>query len=153
MSLAPLWPFNPVELLQQIIRFDTPNPPGHEGEAIAFINNRLIGSGLETKLLGLDPDRPNLVTRLPGQGRAALLLLYGHVDVVTTADQPWKHPPFEGQLIDGYVWGRGALDMKGGLAMMLAALLRAKAENVGLPGDVVLAIVTDEENGGDYGAK
>ena len=65
----------------------------------------------------------------------------------------WQHPPFEGNLVEGYVWGRGALDMKGGLAMMVAAFLRAKAENLPLPGDVLLAIVSDEEAGGDYGAK
>ena len=73
------------------------------------------------------------------------MLLYGHVDVVTTENQTWKYPPFEGRLVDCYVWGRGALDMKGGVAMMLAVLLRAKAEGLTPPGDVVLAIVSDEE--------
>jgi acetylornithine deacetylase/succinyl-diaminopimelate desuccinylase-like protein len=81
------------------------------------------------------------------------LLLYGHVDVVTTAGQEWTHPPFEGQVQDGYVWGRGALDMKGGLAMMLAAFLRAKAQGPAPAGDIVLAIVCDEEAGGDCGAR
>jgi acetylornithine deacetylase/succinyl-diaminopimelate desuccinylase-like protein len=80
------------------------------------------------------------------------LLLYGHVDVVTTAHQQWTHPPFEGKLVDGYLWGRGALDMKGGVAMLLAALLRARAEGLRPPGDVVLAIVPDEEGGGGHGA-
>jgi len=74
------------------------------------------------------------------------------VDVVSTANQNWTQPPFEGQLVDGYVWGRGALDMKGGVAMMLAALLRAKAEGLIPAGDIVLAILSDEEAGGDYGA-
>jgi acetylornithine deacetylase/succinyl-diaminopimelate desuccinylase-like protein len=81
------------------------------------------------------------------------LLLYGHVDVVTTERQQWTHPPFEGRLADGFVWGRGALDMKGGLAMMIAALLRAKLDGLRLPGDIVLAIVCDEEAGGDLGSK
>jgi acetylornithine deacetylase/succinyl-diaminopimelate desuccinylase-like protein len=80
------------------------------------------------------------------------LLLQGHVDVVTTANQDWTHPPFEGKAVDGYVWGRGALDMKGGVAMILAAFLRAKAEDLAPAGDIVLAILSDEEAGGDYGA-
>lgn len=144
---------NPVELLQNLIRFDTTNPPGNEEECIRYINNLLNEVGFETTLLAHVSERPNLITRLKGQGKEQPLLLYGHVDVVTTANQTWKHPPFEGKIVDGYVWGRGALDMKGGVAMMLAAFLRAKAENLTLPGDVVLAIVVDEEAGGDYGAK
>ena len=86
-------------------------------------------------------------------GDAPPLLLQGHVDVVTTAGQNWTHPPFEGRLIDGYVWGRGALDMKGGVAMLVDAFLRAKRENVALPGDLVLVVLADEEDGGDLGAR
>ena len=77
--------------------------------------------------------------------RAPPLLLQGHVDVVTTAHQNWTHPPFAADVADGYIWGRGALDMKGGVAMMVAAFLRAHAEGASLPGDVVLCIVSDEE--------
>jgi acetylornithine deacetylase/succinyl-diaminopimelate desuccinylase-like protein len=80
-------------------------------------------------------------------------LLYGHVDVVTTLGQAWTHPPFEAKIVDGCIWGRGALDMKGGVAMMLAAFLRAKAEGLSPSGDIVLAILSDEEGGSDYGAK
>jgi len=143
----------PVELLQHLIRFDTTNPPGDEAECVAYINSLLTEVGFETALLARDPNRPNLIARLKGRGDAPPLLLYGHVDVVTTAGQEWTHPPFEGRVVDGYVWGRGALDMKGGVAMMLAALLRAKAEGLKPAGDIVLAIVGDEEAGGDYGAK
>ena len=75
------------------------------------------------------------------------------MDVVTTENQKWQHPPFDGKIVDGFIWGRGALDMKGGVAMMLAAFLRAKAEGAQLPGDVVLAIVSDEENLGGFGSK
>jgi acetylornithine deacetylase/succinyl-diaminopimelate desuccinylase-like protein len=143
----------PEALLQNLIRFDTTNPPGNEEACITYVNKLLTEAGFETILLARDPARPNLVTRLTGQGQAPPLLLYGHVDVVTTANQVWQHPPFEGKLVDGYIWGRGALDMKGGVAMMLAALLRAKAEKLALPGDVILALVSDEEAGGDYGAR
>jgi acetylornithine deacetylase/succinyl-diaminopimelate desuccinylase-like protein len=142
-----------VELLRRLIQFDTTNPPGNEAECISFINGLLTEAGVETTILGKTPERSNLIARLPGQGSASPLLLYGHVDVVTTEDQQWQHPPFGGEVIDGFVWGRGALDMKGGVAMMLAAFLRAKGEDLKLPGDVTLAIVCDEEAGGDFGSR
>lgn len=143
----------PVELLQKLIQFDTTNPPGNESECIAFINDLLRQAGVETSVFSRSAARPNLVARLPGMGNAPPLLLYGHVDVVTTENQNWHHPPFEGKVADGFVWGRGALDMKGGVAMMLSAFLRAKAENLKPPGEVVLAVVSDEEAGGGFGAK
>ena len=98
------------------------------------------------------PGRPNLVSRLPG-GDAPPLLLQGHVDVVTTALQDWRHPPFAGVVEDGFVWGRGALDMKAGVSMLVSAFLRAKREDVQLPGDLVLIVLSDEEAGGDAGAR
>jgi acetylornithine deacetylase/succinyl-diaminopimelate desuccinylase-like protein len=113
----------------------------------------LRDGGYETKILAKDPERPNLLARLKGRGEAPSLLLHGHVDVVTVEGQNWQHPPFEGKNVDGWVWGRGALDMKGGVAMMLAAFLRAKAEGLTPPGDVLLLVLSDEESGGDYGAK
>jgi len=143
----------PAELLQNLIRFDTTNPPGNEAECIAYIDGLLTEAGFATTLLARDYNRPNLIARLEGEGTAAPFLLYGHVDVVTVANQKWTHPPFEAKIEDGYIWGRGALDMKGGVAMMLAAFLRAKAEGLKTAGDVVLAILSDEEAGGDYGAK
>ena len=114
---------NPVRLLQRLVQFDTTNPPGNESECISFINHLLAKASVETKVLARSPERPNLIARLPGQGNAPPLLLYGHVDVVTTEKQQWQHPPFEGKLVDGYVWGRGTLDMKGGIAMMLTTLI------------------------------
>jgi acetylornithine deacetylase/succinyl-diaminopimelate desuccinylase-like protein len=135
----------PAELLQNLIRFDTTNPPGNEAECIAYIDGLLQSLGIETTILAKEPARANLIARLNGSGSAPPLLLYGHVDVVSTAGQKWTHPPFSGDLIDGYIWGRGALDMKGGVAMLLAAFMRAKAENLSLPGDVILCVVSDEE--------
>jgi acetylornithine deacetylase/succinyl-diaminopimelate desuccinylase-like protein len=143
----------PAELLQNLIRFDTTNPPGNEAQCVAYINGLLTEAGFETTILAKNPNRSNLLARLEGRGDAPPLLLYGHADVVTTAHQEWTHPPFEGKIVDGYVWGRGALDMKGGLAMMLAALLRARAEGLKPAGDVVLAVLSDEEAGGFYGAR
>lgn len=144
---------HPVEILQRLIQFNTTNPPGHEAACVNYIRDLLNEAGIESTLLAKDPDRPNLIARLPGEGKAPPLLLYGHVDVVTAEDQRWQQPPFEGKLIDGYVWGRGALDMKGGVAMLVAAFLRANAEGLRPPGDILLAIVSDEEAGGMVGAK
>jgi len=144
---------HPHELLQNLIRFDTTNPPGNEAECVKYINTLLTDAGFETIVLFKDENRPNLIARLKGKGSTAPLLLHGHVDVVTTAHQKWTHPPFEAEIEDGYIWGRGALDMKGGVAMMLAAFLRAKAEHLNPSGDVIFAIVSDEEALGDYGAK
>ena len=143
----------PVELLQNLIRFDTTNPPGKEGECIAYIYDLLKDAGCRPNVLAKQANRPNLITRLQGRGEAPPLLLYGHVDVVTTAHQGWSHPPFEGRIVDGYVWGRGALDMKGGVAMMLAAFLRAKAEGFEPAGDILFSVMSDEEALGEYGVK
>jgi acetylornithine deacetylase/succinyl-diaminopimelate desuccinylase-like protein len=141
-----------VELLQELLRFDTTNPPGDEAACIAFVQGQLEEAGCRTQVYEREPGRPNLVSRIAG-GDGAPLLLYGHVDVVTTAGQAWTHPPFEGRVEDGYVWGRGALDMKGGVAMLVQAFLRAQREGIGLPGDLVLLVLCDEENGGDLGAR
>ena len=111
------------------------------------------GGASTTRTYAKEPSRPNLIARLEGEGRAAPLLLYGHVDVVTTAGQAWTHPPFEGRLVDGEIWGRGALDMKGGVAMLVSAVVRAKAEGVRPPGDLLLCVLADEEDGGDVGAR
>jgi acetylornithine deacetylase/succinyl-diaminopimelate desuccinylase-like protein len=143
----------PEELLQNLIRFNTTNPPGNEALLMEYIDSLLTAAGFETAFIAKDPTRPNLLTRLKGKGEAPPLLLYGHADVVTAANQNWTYPPFEGRIADGYVWGRGALDMKCGLAMMIASLLRAKAENLQPAGDIIFCAMCDEETGGNYGAK
>jgi acetylornithine deacetylase/succinyl-diaminopimelate desuccinylase-like protein len=142
----------PAELLQRLIRFDTTNPPGNEGACIAYIAGLLAEAGVEARTLCRTAGRDNLVARLPGRGEAPPLLLYGHVDVVTTEGQRWTHPPFEGLERDGFIWGRGAVDMKGGVAMMLSAFLRARAEGLEPPGDVILCVLSDEEALGGEGA-
>lgn len=143
----------PVEILQRLIRFDTTNPPGNEYACVMYLKSLLDDAGIESLILAKDVNRPNLIARLPGRGDAPPLLLYGHVDVVSTKDQPWTRDPFGGELINGEVWGRGALDMKGGVAQMTAAFLRAHAEGTSLPGDVILCIVPDEEVDGIWGAR
>ncbi|WP_129114042.1 M20/M25/M40 family metallo-hydrolase [Halegenticoccus tardaugens] len=141
----------PAELLRELIRFDTTNPPGAERACVEWIEGLLADAGVEAEAYATEPERPNLVARLPG-GDAPTLMLYGHVDVVPTADQAWTHPPFAGVEEGGFVWGRGALDMKAGVAMFVAAFLRAVREGVDPAGDVLLCILSDEEGGGDAGA-
>jgi len=145
--------YHPTSLLQKLIRFDTTNPPGNEYLAINWAREILGDAGIQSTILAKEPNRLNLIARIKGIGTAPPLLLQGHVDVVTTRGQNWDQPPFCGDIIDGYVWGRGALDMKGPVSMMLSAFLQAHHENLTLPGDVILCLLADEEAGGDYGAK
>jgi acetylornithine deacetylase/succinyl-diaminopimelate desuccinylase-like protein len=147
------FPSGPVEIAQRLIRFETVNPPGDEAACVAWVRDLLDAAGLETRLLAVDPRRPNLIARLPGRGLAPPLLLHAHVDVVPVAGQRWSRPPFGGEIADGELWGRGAVDMKGQLAMMLAALLRLKATGTPPAGDVILAVVADEEAGSAVGAR
>lgn len=142
---------DPVDILQNLVRFDTTNPPGNEGPCIQYIQDLLEDADIPTTIVFTDPERPNLVARLKGHGSAAPLLLYGHVDVVTTENQKWTYPPFDGHIAGGFIWGRGTLDMKGGVAMMISALLRAKAEGIPLPGDMIFAVMSDEETLGACG--
>ncbi|HNT77532.1 MAG TPA: M20/M25/M40 family metallo-hydrolase, partial [Anaerolineae bacterium] len=151
MSQSPIP--NPVELLQALVRFDTTNPPGNEAACVTYLNGVFKGAGFTTTTLALDEARPNLIARLPGRGEAPPVVWQAHLDVVTTAGQTWRHPPFAAEIADGELWGRGVLDDKGAAAMMTVALLRAKAEGVVPPGDIIFTALADEEAGGAYGAK
>lgn len=150
MSAPPLQE-RPAELLSRLLRFDTTNPPGRERECIEWARGLLEGVGVAVRVVAADPERPNLIARLEGEGAAPPLLLQGHVDVVA-APGSWSRHPFSGEIHDGFVWGRGALDMKGGVAMMLAAFMRLAAAGRRPPGAVVLCLLADEEAGSDLGA-
>jgi acetylornithine deacetylase/succinyl-diaminopimelate desuccinylase-like protein len=149
--VVPALPFT-VELARDLIRLDTTNPPGEEHLAVELIERLLTDAHIDHARYESAPGRPNLVARIKGRGEAPPLLLQGHVDVVTTVNQDWRHRPFGGEIIDGYLWGRGALDMKGGVAMLVNAALRANARG-GAPGDLILAVLADEEAGGVFGAR
>jgi acetylornithine deacetylase/succinyl-diaminopimelate desuccinylase-like protein len=142
---------SPGALAQQLIRFDTAAPGGCERELIEWLAPQLEAAGLDVRMLARDPERPNIVARLRGRGEAPPLLLHGHVDVVPVTGQKWSVDPFAGAIEDGVLWGRGALDMKGGVAMLLAAVLRAAA-GPPPPGDLILCVLSDEERGGTFGA-
>ncbi|MGW5009746.1 M20/M25/M40 family metallo-hydrolase [Streptomyces parvulus] len=143
---------DPVPLLQQMIRFRGVNPPGNEAACVRHVAAVMADAGAEVRLLGCDPERPNLVARVRGAGQAPPLLLHAHADVVPTDGQHWTHPPFDGEIIDGHVWGRGAIDMLGPLAMMISALVRLHSEGTAPAGDIVLAVSPDEEAGSRAGA-
>ena len=142
-----------VEILRELIRFDTTNPPANVKECILFIRKIFEDHGFQTEIIGKEENRPNLITRLKGRGDAPPFLMYGHVDVVAAGHKGWKYPPFEGVLEESCVWGRGALDMKGGIAMMMAALLDASRKGFLPRGDMIFAALCDEESGWDEGAK
>ncbi len=145
--------YTPWAILQKLIRFDTTNPPGNEKECINAIGSLLSSEGITYRLYAKDAKRPNLVATLRGEKKARPLLLYGHVDVVPAGPDGWKFPPFSGIEAHGCIWGRGALDMKGGIAMMLAALLQVKRSGLIPAGDIIFAALADEEAGGDMGAR
>ncbi len=142
--------------LQNLIRIDTTNPPGNELPAVLYIRDVLLQAGLPEnaiQILESEPGRANLVARIPGDGSAKPLLLTGHVDVVPVERQHWTHDPFSGDIADGCVWGRGALDMKGLLVMYLQAFLLAKRQALPFKRDLILAAIADEEAGFDHGSK
>ncbi len=142
---------DPVDLARRLLRLDSSNPPGREQECIRLVADVLSRHGIESRLLARDSSRPNVIARVAGRGEAPPLLLYGHVDVAP-ASGGWQHPPFSGALVNGELWGRGALDMKGGLAMLLSAFVRAAQAPSAPAGDLLLAATADEEAGGKHGA-
>jgi acetylornithine deacetylase/succinyl-diaminopimelate desuccinylase-like protein len=148
-----------VELLQQLIRFNTVNPPGNELAAQEYLSNHLSEAGFECELLGAEPERPNLVARLrPADAGAAgagpTLCYLGHVDTVLATASEWTHDPWSGDLADGYLWGRGALDMKSQVAAEIAAAASlARSGWRPARGELLIVAVVDEETGGSLGAE
>jgi acetylornithine deacetylase/succinyl-diaminopimelate desuccinylase-like protein len=139
-------------LLQELIRFDTTNPPGNETPSLEHVARLLKREGIEAQIFESAPGRGNLVARLKGDGSQPPLMLMGHVDVVPAEADKWQHAPFSGDLVDGIIWGRGATDMKNMVAMELITFLLLKRENVRLTRDVILMLNADEETGGKMGA-
>jgi len=137
--------------LQALVRFNTTNPPGNETPAAEYVRDVLTAEGIEATLLESAPGRGNVVARLRGDGSARPLLLLSHLDVVPAEADEWEHDPFGGELIDGYVWGRGTVDTKQLTAMHMVVLMQLKRSGLPLRRDVILAATADEEVGGRYG--
>jgi acetylornithine deacetylase/succinyl-diaminopimelate desuccinylase-like protein len=138
------------ELLQELLRLDTVNPPGNETRAAEVLRAYLARNGIDSQLLARTPERANLIARIPG-GDGRTVMLTGHTDTVLADPVEWSRDPWCGDAVDGEIWGRGALDMKGHVAAATVAFASLAREGVELPGDVVLAIVADEEVGNDFG--
>lgn len=147
---------NAVELTRALIRVDTSNPPGRETVAATVLKEWLAAHGVESELVGPDPDRRNLVATVRGRGDGPSLALCGHLDVVPPGElDAWQHPPFAGVLDDdGFVWGRGAVDMKAQVATRAAALVALVQSGITPAGDVRLFAQADEEvNTADVGMR
>ncbi|HEY4674805.1 MAG TPA: M20/M25/M40 family metallo-hydrolase [Candidatus Bathyarchaeia archaeon] len=139
-------------LLSDLIRVNTTNPPGNETEAAKYLAEDLEKEGFECELLESASGRGNVITRIRGTREKPRLLLLSHLDVVTADPKEWSVNPFEGLVKDGFVWGRGALDMKSMTAMEVMVMKLLKRNGANLKGDVILAATADEEKGGEAGA-
>jgi acetylornithine deacetylase/succinyl-diaminopimelate desuccinylase-like protein len=140
-----------VELLRQLIRLDTTNPPGRETLAAEVLRDYLEAAGVECALYARDPARANLVARIRGRGAGPSLALLSHTDVVLADPGEWQRDPFGAELVDGEVWGRGALDMKGEVAASAAAVASLAREGWRGSGDLVFVAAADEEVGAGFG--
>jgi acetylornithine deacetylase/succinyl-diaminopimelate desuccinylase-like protein len=141
------------EVLQRLVRFNTVNPPGNEREAQEYLADYLQRAGLEVELLGRTEPRPNLVARLRGTGDGPTLCLLSHVDTVLATPSEWEHDPWSGDVIDGELWGRGALDMKSQTAAEVVAAATLARSGWRGKGDLLVVVVVDEETGGAEGAQ
>lgn len=138
------------DLLQRLIRVDTTNPPGNETAAAELLRDYLEANGIACELIAKVPERANLVARIPG-GDGPSLLFLGHTDVVLADPAEWSVPPFSGELRDGMVWGRGALDMKSEVAANAVAIASLAREGFRPSGDLIFAATADEEAGAGFG--
>jgi acetylornithine deacetylase/succinyl-diaminopimelate desuccinylase-like protein len=145
-----------VQNLVRLIRLETVNPPGNEEIAVAVLKELLDREGIppsDAVIVESAPRRANLVVRLRGDGSKRPLLMSGHTDVVPVEREHWSRDPFGGEVLDGCVWGRGTMDMKGFLAMYLQIFLLAHRLKLPLKRDLILAAVADEEAGFQHGSK
>jgi acetylornithine deacetylase/succinyl-diaminopimelate desuccinylase-like protein len=141
-------------LLQQLIRFNTVNPPGNELEAQRFLKSYLEDAGFSCELVGISAERPNLLARLGGEVSGPRLCYLCHVDTVLANPDEWSVDPWSGELREGFVWGRGALDMKGQVACEVAAAA-ALGRSGWRPGsgELLVVVTCDEEAGATLGAR
>jgi len=138
-------------LLSRLIQVDTTNPPGNETAAAELLRAYLEANGVVCELYARVPERANLVARIPGSGEGPSLLFLGHTDVVLADASEWSVPPFSGQVRNGEIWGRGALDMKGHVAANAVAIASLAREGFEPAGDLIFAATADEEVGDDFG--
>ncbi len=139
------------ELLQELIRAETVNPPGNETRAAELLREYLGDNGVESELYAKAPERANLVARIPGSGTGPRLMLLSHTDTVLANPAEWELDPWSGELREGQIWGRGALDMKGQVAASAVAIASLAREGFEPGGDLIFAACADEEVGTGFG--
>ena len=134
-----------------LLRFDTSDPPGRELPAAEYLRDVLEAEGIAVEMLSVDPERPNVVARLQGDGSQEPLLIMAHTDVVNVEPEKWTFPPVSATVDGGYVYGRGAVDDKDNLAAGLMVMLELKRQNVPLSRDVIFLAESGEEGATEYG--
>ena len=139
------------ELLQELIRLDTVNPPGNETRAAELLCEYLGDHGVDSELFAKVPERANLVARIPGRGDGPRLILLSHTDTVLADPAEWELDPWSGELREGQIWGRGALDMKGQVVASAVAIASLAREGFEPGGDLIFAACADEEVGDGFG--
>ncbi|MBU0520092.1 M20/M25/M40 family metallo-hydrolase [bacterium] len=142
-----------IDLLQKLIQVDTQNPPGNELAACRVLDKFFRKNGISSKIYRVDDQRANLLARLKGDGSQKAILLAAHTDVVPANGDKWSVDPFSGEVLDGYIYGRGAIDDKGMLAVHAMTLVLLKRQNVPLRRDVIFLATAGEESGGSPGIK
>src|SRR2546430_14371467 len=142
-----------VDLLRRFLMIDTTNPPGNEAAGARFLAAVLERDGIASETVEAAPGRANLVARLAGDGSLPGIVLHHHIDVVYADRRYWTVDPFGGAIADGYLYGRGAIDMKSTGILHLAALLALKRARVPLKRDLVFLATADEEAGSEFGAQ
>src|SRR6185369_3675676 len=136
---------------QAVLRIDTQNPPGNETKAAEYVKQVLEHDGIPAQIVGLEPNRSNVVARLKGTGRKRPLLIMGHTDVVTVDAAKWKYPPFSATREGGWVYARGTVDDKDNLTAGLMTMLLQKRQNVPLDRDVLFLAESGEEGNSSFG--
>ena len=139
-------------LLSQYLRINTTNPPGNEIAAARWLAEVLQRDGIEARIFEPAPGKANLYARLAGDGSARPIILLNHMDVVLASPEYWSVDPFSGAIKGGYIWGRGALDMKGEAIAQLLTMLILKRAHVPLKRDIIFLATADEEIGAGVGA-
>jgi acetylornithine deacetylase/succinyl-diaminopimelate desuccinylase-like protein len=140
-------------LLAEYVRIDTTNPPGNEQASARFLQTVLARDGIEAQIIESAPGRANLIARLPSASSGKAIALAHHMDVVPAVASEWSVPPFAAEIRDGYLWGRGSLDNKGGGLVGVLTMLMAKRLGSALPRELVVLALADEEAGSGYGSR
>lgn len=138
---------------QALLKLDTSSPPGNEIRAVEYLKQVLDKEGIPYQVFAKDPQRPNLVARIKGNGKKRPVLVMGHTDVVTVDPKKWTFPPFDATRDGGYVYGRGAVDDKDNLAAALMLILTLKRSQTALDRDVILLAESGEEGAPEVGAQ